>query len=589
MWNLNDLSFKKYKIDFSLIPIGVLILEFSIFNTEIHKRHYLRLTDLALMRLLHTIIILTLAYCLSKIVQKSKKLDFTYIGICALGLPLSICGLLINRTLSSGLNIENTSLYRSIAASAVQNFIWLPAFMIIGSIRTEIFESFRSYENRLITSIRSNFRESEQYKSEQNALQKDIRLELRGYTKALSWDISSIEFDRITLEESNSEIQSHLIGKELRLFSMKLQSFGSEKESASFLGQNLKSVKLLTGQFRILYAASAKIAPLKAQTYTFVLLILVTPAFINFFSLFETLVALPIIAFAVYLCARYITRLVDRQSKNYLRNSSLLIYFTALIPLITNRISNSVHYDPNTAYPIYIGAITLPIGYYVFIKLLQVLKVQTVNLVRDDRLDATPAVRLAIYNLIRDEFAHALSHRWAIYIHGNILTRLAATSLKLETATNLQDRKAFEGAINDLLVLLAEPDAKFDQEVSKMEDEIASRLDPWLGLIDIDLYIDPDLQGICNPQVAEVGEVVEEVVSNSMRHGKARKIELRVIRVGDKDIEISSKDDAEVPPPIYHSRYGLGSRIFNLASDSRWSIERVDSATVFKLIMNFKS
>jgi hypothetical protein len=578
---------KKYKVDFSLIPIGVVLLELTIFNTELHKRHYLKLFDLVLMRITHTILMLTLTYFLSKIIQRFKKVEFTYIGICALGIPLSISGLFFNRTLSGVLNIENTSLYRNIAALIIQNFIWLPAFMIIGSIRTEIFESFRNYEQRLITNTRSKFRESEEYLNEQITIQDKIRQEFKDYGMTLNRAISSVDLDRLSLTEANSAVQKHLLGKELRQFSMRLESFGSEKESASFLGQNLNSVRLLIGQFRILYAATAKIAPLKAQTYTFVLLVLIMPAFINFFTLAETLIALPIIAFVTYISARLITRLVYNESKNYIRNSSFLIYITALIPLIANQIGGRIHYDPNTVYPIYIGAITLPAGYYVFVKLLQVLKVQTIDLVRDDGLDASPAIKLAINTLIRDEFAHSMSHRWAVYVHGNILTRLAATSLKLETATNSQDREIFESTVNDILKLLANPDDKFVQEISKFEDEIASRLDPWFGLLKINVFIDPVLRDVSNPQVAEVGEVIEEVISNSMRHGKARTIDLRVIRVGDRDIEISAIDDAEIVPPLFRTRFGLGTRIFNLASDSRWSIERVDSTTVFKLIMRF--
>ena len=578
---------KKYKIDFSLIPVGVILLELSIFNTEVHKRHYLRLFDLALMRVTHTILMLILAYILSKIIQSFKKVEFNYIALCTLGMPLCICGLIFNRILSSGLNIENTNIYRNIAAIAIQDFIWLPAFMIIGSIRTEIFESFQNYEKRLITNTRSIFRESDQYKNEQIALQEKIRQELNAYGKALNLAISSIDLDKLPLTEANSEVQKHLIGKELRQFSMRLESFGSELDSAKFLGQNMNSVKLLIGQFKILYATTARIAPLKAQNYTFILLVLITPAFINFFTVIEALIALPLIAFATYISSIYIVRIIGHESNHYIRNSSILIYLTSLIPFFANQIGKRIHFDPNTVYPIYIGAVTLPLGYYLFVKLLQVLKFQAVDLVKEDKLEASPAIKLAINSLIRDEFAHATSHRWAIFIHGNILTRLAATSLKLETATISQDRETFNRTVSDILNLLAHPDTKFVQEILKFEDEIASRLDPWLGLLEINVYIDPVLRDVSNPQVAEVGEVIEEVISNSMRHGKARTIDLRVMRVGGRDIEISAIDDAEIVPPLFQTRFGLGTRIFNLASDSRWSIERVDSTTVFNLIMRF--
>jgi two-component sensor histidine kinase len=85
--------------------------------------------------------------------------------------------------------------------------------------------------------------------------------------------------------------------------------------------------------------------------------------------------------------------------------------------------------------------------------------------------------------------------------------------------------------------------------------------------------------------VRDLGEVIEELVSNSMRHGKAQKITLRVRKAGDKDIEITATDNSTIAPPEVQSRYGLGTRIFNLASDGRWSLARVGLRTEFKLTM----
>jgi two-component sensor histidine kinase len=85
-----------------------------------------------------------------------------------------------------------------------------------------------------------------------------------------------------------------------------------------------------------------------------------------------------------------------------------------------------------------------------------------------------------------------------------------------------------------------------------------------------------------------IGEVIEELLSNSIRHGKAKKIELRVITTGDKEIDIIAVDDATIAPTKSLNRAGLGTRIFNLASDGRWSITRVGSSTQFKLRMSIE-
>jgi hypothetical protein len=222
-------------------------------------------------------------------------------------------------------------------------------------------------------------------------------------------------------------------------------------------------------------------------------------------------------------------------------------------------------------------------------KIIQVLHPHSLELIRSDQLKASSALQDAVDKVVSDEFSHALSHRWAVFIHGKILTRLAATALKLETATNVGNSQVFDSTVDSLLELLRNPDAEFEHDSMNLKSEVSSRLDPWIGLLDVDLHIDAELESITNPRVRELGEVIEELVSNSMRHGKAQKLSLRVTSSGDKGVRINGVDDSSVAPVDTNSRYGLGTRIFNLASDGRWSIERVDSTTVFTLEMSLES
>jgi hypothetical protein len=288
---------------------------------------------------------------------------------------------------------------------------------------------------------------------------------------------------------------------------------------------------------------------------------------------------------SIVIASHFITKALASTSPNAIRISSILIYLTGFVPVLSNVIGQAITHDPNTKYPVLITAIVLPASYYVFIKVLQVLNPHALGLIQNDELKASEALQAAVTKIVSDEFSHTLSHRWAIFIHGKILTRLAATALKLETASNVGDMKVFDGAVESLLSLLSDPDAEFEQEPTDLRSEVSSRLDPWIGLLEVDLYIDSDLASIRNPRVRDLGEVIEELVSNSMRHGKAQKIDLRVRKVGDKDIEIIATDNSTIAPPEMQSRYGLGTRIFNLASDGRWSITRVDSRTEFKLTM----
>lgn len=528
---------------------------------------------------------MSFAYLLSRLFIKLNRLELSYSTIAITGTLTIGLGDLIHRYLGNKFGVELISFDRRIGIILLQGSFWFPAFIIIGSKRSEIFQQFKLYEQRLIVATRAGSRASEDFAEIQHEIQERIRRELSALCNELKDSISRIWNSDKEFSEKNNAIQAELLGEKLRKLSMELDSYGSEHQGASFLGQNISSVNLLIKQFRILYSTTVRDAPLRTSTYAIVLISLVTPPYINYFSFNETVVSYPLMAGSIIIASHFISKSLASNSVNALRNSSILIYLTGFLPVISNVIGQAITHDPETKYPVLITALVLPISYYIFIKALQVLNPHALKLIRSDELVASQALKTAITKVVADEFSHTLSHRWAIYIHGKILTRLAATALKLETAKNAENFQSFDQTVNSLVLLLENPDSEFEQAASNLETEVHSRLDPWIGLLDVELGIDEGLKRLTNSRVRELGEVIEELISNSMRHGKAQRVNLKVTRSGDKDISIISIDDATIAPPQEQHRFGLGTRIFNLASDGRWSITRVDSGTEFRLTM----
>lgn len=576
---------EKYKIDFSLMPFGILLLEFSILSTDLSLRSYPSFFDIFLIRFFHALYLLIFSYLFSQTCQRRGRCNLSYFEVAIPATLAVMAGVFWTNFLAEALAVEPLSTYRSLASSALQGLFWFPMFILAGSQRTEIFAQFKEYEKRLIISTRALSRTSEQFLINQREIQQRIRLELNKLCASLRESISQVDIKNIALPEANAAIQQQLKGDELRKLSMNLETFGSARDNSSFLGQNIRSVRLLVTQFRILYAVTAQKAPLSANAYALILVVLITPAHINYFTPIEAAFSYPLLSLAIFAASRVIVASLRSDSPKRIRNSSILIYATGMLPLLANRIGQSFTHDPNTDFPLYIGLFSLPFGYYIFMKVLQVLHPQAIQLITKDELEASRALKDEVTLVVSDEFSHTLSHRWAIYIHGKILTRLAATALKMETASSAGDKETFTNAVDSLLHLLETPDTDFVQVPIDLESEVASRLDPWLGLLEVDLHIDQELKSIRNDKVRELGEVIEEIISNSMRHGKAQKVALRVMKSGESDIHISALDDSTVPPPAYQTRYGLGTRIFNLASDGRWSISRVDSGTEFMLTM----
>jgi hypothetical protein len=581
-------SQNKHQVDFSLVPIGIIIIEFSVLTTQLSKDQYSSLRNLILLRVLHTILMMTFSSLLSRLFIRLNKTELNYRTLAITGTLVIGLGDFIHRFLGPALGVELVAADRRVGIILLQGCFWFPAFMIIGSKRTEIFRYFKEYEQRLIIATRTRSRKSDNFLVIQSGLQVQIQEELIASCRNLLDSITRVRKSGGNLAEENLAIQPYLLGDELRKLSMKLETFGSEKQGTMIFGQSTRSVNLLIQQFRILYATTARNAPLRKSAYALVLIALIIPPIVNYSLLTEALISFPIMAFVITIAAHFISKTLASDSPNALRNSSVLIYLTGFLPMISNLVGQVFNPDLRTEYPVLITGVILPISYYLFIKVLQVFHPHSLELIKSDQLKASADLQEAVTHVVSDEFSHALSHRWAIFIHGKILTRLAATALKLETAASAGDSQTFNRAVDSLLKLLNNPDAEFEQDLLDLKSEVSSRLDPWIGLLDVDLHIDSDLESIKNPKVRELGEVIEELVSNSMRHGKAHKISLRVVKLGEKDIQIRAVDDSSVAPPSKVNHHGLGTRIFNLASDGRWSITRVGLATDFRLTMTIE-
>jgi hypothetical protein len=490
--------------------------------------------------------------------------------------------------LASLFDIELVGFYRRIGIILIQGSLWFPAFLVIGGNRHQIFRQFKEYENRLITATRGRSRASDEFKDLQINLQNRIRREFRESCQVISSSVAQITTAGGTLSEQYAAMRPHLVGESLRKLSRKLDDSRSDSSVQKSLQRNRNSVYLFVQQFQILSSSIAQSAPLGIRTYAFVLIALVTPPYINFYSLIEFLISYPILVIMVFVTSRLIVKAQSSKSTNALRNASILIFITGLLPFFFNSIGQAIYHDPKTQFPIYITALILPLVYFLSIKLLQVLRPSALNLIRNDQLAASDTLQSKVRDLIKEEFTKNLSHEWAVFIHGKVLTRLAATSLKLDAAASKNDATTYIETVESLLILLRNPDADFEDDLRDLRREITSRLDPWRGLLHINLHIDQEIASLNNSRVRELGEVVEELISNSIRHGKAREIDLKVLCAGPKDVEIIAIDDASVSPRDLKEKSGLGTRIFNLASDGRWSLTRRDSSTEFRLIMGIQ-
>ena len=578
----------KHTIDFSLVPVAIIFIEFSVFITQLSSGSYGTLSNLILLRFIHTVAMIFVSTLVSKVYIWLNKPALSYRTLAITGVLVLAFGDLTHAYLASAFGIELISIYRRLGIIVLQGVLWFPAFLIIASNRREIVRQFKAYEQRLIVATRLGSRTSHEFVELQKMVQSRIKADLYAACAALKDPIAKISLSKESLAANNRSIQPLLTGDDLRKLSLELDTVQDAPIGRTFLGRNTESLNLLIQQFRVLYASSVRIAPLLKITYALVLIALVAPPYIYFYSFREVLISLPILVLFLFIFVHLITKSQSRNTPNSLLVSSILIYATGLLPFLVNLLGQAIYHDPQTRFPILVTGLVLPLTYYLSMEVLQVLRPQALSLIRNDELEASSTLQRNIDQIVSAEFSQNLSHRWAIFIHGKILTRLAATSLKLETASKQGDLQTFKQTTDSLLALLSSPDSEFEHEIMDLNRELATRLDPWMGLLDINLHIDQDLKSITNARVRDVGEVIEELISNSVRHGKAKKMELGLTSLDQKVLTIIAIDNATTSPPEFLFRSGLGTRIFNLASDGRWSITRNGSSTEFRLTMEIE-
>jgi hypothetical protein len=577
----------RFALDLTLLPTGIILLEIAVTLTDLLKIQPGNTNELLIMRAIHTITLFAIAKAAGKILEHRKIIEVSYTQIFILGVTLSALSEGSRRILAELFDVSLDFAPHRLLIILVHGLFWIPVLIIVGGRLTDIFVVFKEYEKRLLIKTRIHIRTSASFKLEQESLQDDVRKNLVNESNSLLVLLNSSDRTTLSLSERNAAVQAHLKGVNLRALSLSLEKKSELGSETTVFGQNLHSLEMLGKQFSLLYKWTAIKSPLSAWFYTILSTVLVAPAFINFFTSFLQLLAswAPLLL-ATYLLARLNVGVLRKNGKYSIPISNLLIIFIGLLPGISNKIGQMVSLNIETSFSFWLSGVFFATGYYIYIRFLQITQPEAISSISNDELEASPTLEKAVLKIISQEFDQAFSHRWAIYIHGKILTRLAATSLKLEQALIANDSALFDSGLEKLKSLLSNPTREFDEGNSDLQTEVASRLDPWDGLINLTVRIDPALKSISSPRVRDFGEAIEEIISNSVRHGGSQNISVNVTQMAHPDVLIRVEDDAVNPLPLIVTRIGLGTKILNLVSDGRWTIRRNEQRTIFEMTMS---
>ena len=580
----------EFNLDFSLAYAGIIFLGFSIASTEMFQLYPESKTDVIEIRLIHTLYLIISVLLAQVILKKLKRSTAGYLGLALIGLSIAIPSLIVRVFLMQSYGLISASqvgayFFEQMSLVLLQAFFWIPIVIILGGQRSRIFEAFKEYEKRLVVTARKNIRNSAEFIQLKNQVDQDYKEELNQHAHLLMNSLNFGDKSSFDLGQRNEIIQRYLKNNTLKELSRTLNQKSEAVTNNSKFDQDMHSLNLISKQFNILYNFVARKSPLPAGVYTTLSFALIFPNYVHFFTIQQFLLSMPFFL-VIHLIAIFINRVLLHGGKFAILQSNLLTLLIGFLPFLEMLLFRAFLPNQVIEFPILTIAIFYPLGFFVYIRFCQIIQPEAVAAIRSDEIYTSHSLNTAISKIVRDEFKQSMSHQWATFIHGKILTRLAATSLKLQQAVDHNDLENFESGLKNLKTILDNPTAEFDQNLMNLKSEIASRLDPWEGLITIKVSVDPVLEMVTNDRVKDLGEVIEEIISNSVRHGGSQNISIIITSSDHPDIKLVIEDDAINPLPLVPVRIGLGTKILNLVSDGRWSISHVDAKSTVKLTMS---
>ena len=163
-----------------------------------------------------------------------------------------------------------------------------------------------------------------------------------------------------------------------------------------------------------------------------------------------------------------------------------------------------------------------------------------------------------------------LSRELAKYLHGTIQSRLMASAMALEKAGRKGDKKALERELAQAYESLRVPSAAyFAAPEANFKAEITKVVSKWNDLLKIKVSIDKNIGEIESSKSQEIGNAINEGISNSFRHGHASSVSLKIEKL-KSGIRIELIDDGDGP---MGGKGGLGQEWFNAIAGTNWSLK----------------
>jgi signal transduction histidine kinase len=171
-------------------------------------------------------------------------------------------------------------------------------------------------------------------------------------------------------------------------------------------------------------------------------------------------------------------------------------------------------------------------------------------------------------------------------VHGAVQARLLGCAIAVEDAALNKDPEQFSAALARALDALENPLVSLGRPAAaSLSEELSRRRELWDGLCEVTYTIVPNVPDLPPESVLNCGRIVEEGISNAVRHGDAQRVSITIDIPADtstpRQLRIMIHDNGDGIPSA-PPRLGLGLRMIQSVADS-WSLTTQDGVTTLSV------
>ena len=542
----------EWKIDLYLFPyITIIFILPAVFTEESATESvggYLRWFLIKLSAVLFAYLIYLKIYHLLTIRNRNNLRFYEIFAIGAFGGAVSglLTALIIS--LTKFVSTDN-SLVSQLIGPATTGGVWLPITCASSVSYKKISDLYQTLNSQFNSKITEEIHKSDLFKE------------------------AVINKDRITTEQIITIIKSN---KDYSAAAHDLEQISSKKERFKSLKiKRIRNIFNILGRGNNIFKISVKVAPLNPVLFTLVMTSVILFGVIQNNPTISGLIVITYIATYTYIFHRLQVFFYEKYDNwfwlSIVCDVACLLSFT-LTGFLLDRFTNLTIY-----YNSVLISNVLVIFLYILIYLTgQITQSATISY-RQQRLKFeeylnSESFKLKVFNQeVLDD-----SMKWAQLIHGKVQTRFIAASGDNSAA----GRQNLISDINRAIVDELEHSGVSESDAALIIERITS---PWSAVISINSVISKDLTNTALPEGAatKLEQVVEEVITNAVKHGAAESIWLELGMESDKDLLIQIKNDGKA---VETKRKSLGTSLFDKAGV--WSLSNVDSYVIFKMVIN---